>query len=91
MSWTVYSRLTDPVGQQWVNHNGTDWVADKLTTTLMTPDMAFPLTPTGPIHHGLGDESSVFAAALYLIPCPGTAGQLPDYPALPVSLPDSVQ
>ncbi|MGV9742865.1 hypothetical protein [Nocardia farcinica] len=82
-TWTVYSR-TEGVAR-WLNWNGTDWKADPETTAALTaPGFAFPLTPTGPIQTGYGPgESELLAAALYLIPAPDTAGQIPDYPRLP--------
>lgn len=82
MSWTVYSRLD---GTRWLNWNGRDWKADPETTdTLNRPGFAFPLTPTGPTQVGIGPGASqLFAAALHVIPAPGTAGRTPEYPQIP--------
>nr|WTA71326.1 hypothetical protein OHB51_35620 [Micromonospora sp. NBC_00855] len=86
-AWTVYSRGDD--GVRWLNWNGKDWKADPETTArLNEPGFAFPLTPTGPVQHGYGPtESTLFAAALAVIPAPAHAGDVPDYPQIP-TLPD---
>ncbi|MEV0032572.1 hypothetical protein [Nocardia sp. NPDC050793] len=89
MTWTVYSRNTNPIGERWLNWNGRDWVADAETTAILTwPGFSFLLTPTGPEQVGIGStESELFAAALHVIPAPGTAGEVPAYPRVP-RLPD---
>lgn len=83
MSWTVYSRTEN--GARWLNWNGRDWRADPETTAhLQDPQFAFPLTPTGPVQHGIGPtESNLFAAALYVIPAADHVGDVPAYPAIP--------
>ncbi|MEU5844605.1 hypothetical protein [Rhodococcus sp. NPDC047139] len=81
-TWTVYS---DTNLDRWLNHRGRlDWVADGETTAaLADPDMAFPLTPTGPIHQGIRTEAGLFAAALHVIPAARWVGEVPRHPLPP--------
>lgn len=82
MSYRITSR-TDPT--RWFDHNGTDWTADPETTRVLTqPGYTFPLTPTGPIAT-LSDDSTLYAAALYVIPASDEQGDYPPYPKVPRS------
>ncbi|WP_072691143.1 hypothetical protein [Rhodococcus marinonascens] len=84
INWTVYGHKDRT---RWLNHRDPmDWVADPETTAELTdPELAFPVTPTGPIQFGIPDESGLYAAAVHFIPFPRWAGDTPEHPAVRVS------
>lgn len=82
MSYRIESR-TDH--DRWFAHDGTFWVADPETTAYLTePGYTFRLTPTGPIAT-VTDESTLYAAALSVIPASEATGDHPPYPNIPRS------
>lgn len=78
MTWKVTSR-EEPA--RWLESTGgVDYTADDETTShLIVEGYAFPLTPTGPFVE-VTDASSLYAAALHLLPGATVTGDPPDLP-----------
>ncbi|MVU76540.1 hypothetical protein GPX89_04695 [Nocardia sp. ET3-3] len=75
-AWSVYSQVT---GKRWLTCDGTDWLADSLTTALLgrstaafrTPPRGAELDDTQPY------ESRLLIAAMDVIPAPIAVGHTP--------------